>query len=97
MKTLRARDANLHPTIEQLYERTIDFGAHPNELAVAGSMEVREGPGRRLFEQKYLDGDSKALDHVIKTTAQASVVSASLDTSSASGLIFLAFLLSLMT
>ena len=70
LETLRARDATLHPIIEQLYQRAIDFGAHPNERAMTGSMLLEEQPDRVELQQIYLHGDSLSLDHVIKTTAQ---------------------------
>jgi hypothetical protein len=47
IKTLESVDANLGATIKALYERTIDFGAHPNEQGVAGSMTLAETPDRR--------------------------------------------------
>jgi len=70
MATLRNRDANLFPIIEQLYERSIDFGAHPNERAITGSMAIERQPGRVEIQQIYLHGDSPSLDHGLKTTAQ---------------------------
>jgi hypothetical protein len=53
-----------------LYERTIDFGAHPNERGVSGSTTFDESPGRTTFQAIYLHSDSLSLEHVIKTTAQ---------------------------
>ena len=70
MKTLRARDEKLHLIIEKLYERAVDFGAHPNERAITGSMTLQERPDAVLLQQIYLHGDSLSLDHVIKTSAQ---------------------------
>lgn len=68
--TLGAKDANLHSIIQQLYERSIDFGAHPNERAITGSMTIQREPGRVELQQIYLHGDSLSLDHGLKTTAQ---------------------------
>lgn len=68
--TLEAKDANLHPVIQQLYERSIDFGAHPNERAITGSMTIQREPGRVELQQIYLHGDSLSLDLGLKTTAQ---------------------------
>jgi hypothetical protein len=73
MKTLRARDAALLPIIEQLYERTVDFGAHPNERAITGSMLLEQQPGCVELHQVYLHDDSLSLDHALKTTAQIGV------------------------
>jgi hypothetical protein len=70
MATLRNKDASLFPIIEQLYERSIDFGAHPNERAITGSMTIERQPGCVEIQQIYLHGDSPSLDHGLKTTAQ---------------------------
>ncbi len=69
-KSLKVLGAKLHETIEKLYERTIDFGAHPNEMAITGSMTITEKEGRKEYAQIYLHADSLALEHVLKTTAQ---------------------------
>jgi hypothetical protein len=71
--TLRNCDNQLCPIIESLYERTIDFGAHPNERAVTGSMIMNEENGGVELQQIYLHSDSLSLDHVLKTTAQIGV------------------------
>jgi hypothetical protein len=68
--TLRNRDPHLYPIVDQLYERCIDFGGHPNERAITGSMTIERQPGRVEFQQIYLHGDSLSLDHGLKTTAQ---------------------------
>jgi hypothetical protein len=71
METLRTRDAALHAKIKQLYERAIDFGGHPNEFAIAGSMILEKQSDRVVrMQQIYLHADSLSLDHVIKTSAQ---------------------------
>ena len=70
MESLREFDADLHAIIGGLYDRTIDFGGHPNERAVTGSMTMTEESGNTVMTQIYLHGDSLALDHVLKTTAQ---------------------------
>lgn len=70
MATLQGKDRNLEPVIQQLYERSIDFGAHPNERAITGSMTIQREPGRVELQQIYLHGDSLSLDHGLKTTAQ---------------------------
>ena len=69
--------ANQHAAavFDQLYQRTIDFGAHPNERAITGSLSIEDLAERKLMEQLYLHGDGITLDHVVKTTAQAAVCS----------------------
>ena len=68
--TLKRRDAKLHKTIALLYERTIDFGGHPNERAMTGNVRLTESKDGSTFSTAYLHGDALSLDHAIKTTAQ---------------------------
>jgi len=70
MRSLLERDPTLHPIVQQLYERTIDFGGHPNERAITGSMVLEREPGHIEIQQIYLHADTLSLDHVLKTTAQ---------------------------
>jgi hypothetical protein len=73
IRTLEKVDANLGATVRALYERTIDFGAHPNEQGVAGSMTLAETPDRKTFGGVQLHGDDLAMVHGLKTTAQIGV------------------------
>lgn len=61
-----------------LYERTIDFGAHPNELALMQTLKINESPDSIEFKSSYLDEDSVALRLALKTTAQVGVCTLSL-------------------
>jgi hypothetical protein len=56
-----------------LYERLIDFGAHPNERGYSMSTAVRREPGRLRIETIYLHGDGNALQLALKTAAQVGV------------------------
>lgn len=58
---------------DTLYQRTIDFGAHPNEQGVSINVVVKEQASRRIIEQVYLHGDGPALDYGLRTTAQAGI------------------------
>jgi hypothetical protein len=44
-----------------LYQRTIDFGGHPNERSVTGSMKMIEEPDKRVMVAVMLHGDDAAL------------------------------------
>jgi hypothetical protein len=55
---------------QDLYQRTIDFGGHPNERSVTGNLRIIEKEDRKEFQQAYLHGDGVALGHTLKTTAQ---------------------------
>jgi hypothetical protein len=62
----------------QLYERTIDYGAHPNELALMQTLQINEGASNVEFKSNYLDGGTVALRLALKTTAQVGVCSLSI-------------------
>ena len=70
METLLKRDAALHGQLSTLYERTIDFGGHPNERAVSSSATMTTEGDTAVIRNQFLHGDSLALDHALKTTAQ---------------------------
>lgn len=61
-----------------LYERTIDCGAHPNELALMQVLKIDHGKDKVEFKNVYLDEDSTALRLAIKTTAQVGICTLSL-------------------
>jgi hypothetical protein len=73
METLERADATLAGQVKTLYERSIDFGAHPNERAMTGSMHIEEVSDGKVFSANYLDADALVLAHLLKTTAQVGV------------------------
>jgi len=68
--TLNATDKKHAERIDALYQRCIDFGAHPNEMSVTGNMGINELEKAKEFLQKYLVGDDVSLAHGLKSTAQ---------------------------
>lgn len=59
-----------------LYNRAIEFGAHPNPNALLTNMRVQDiGNGSKKFDVSYLSGDSDSLRLCLKTTAQVGVCS----------------------
>jgi len=68
--------ANLHACerFETLYH-TIDFGGHPNERAVTGSMKMIDEPGKRTMLSIIQHGDGIELDLALKRVAQCGLVS----------------------
>jgi hypothetical protein len=58
---------------EVLYQRTIDFGGHPNQRSVTGSMSITKEPERRVMLAKFLHGDGPALNMALRNTAQRGV------------------------
>lgn len=56
-----------------LYERAIDYGAHPNERGFSSSTTITEKGDHTEFLQIYLQEDGIQLDLALKTTAQVGV------------------------
>jgi len=56
-----------------LYERTIDYGAHPNERALLQTLQINESDDHIQFKIVYLEGDSDQLKLSLKTTSQVGV------------------------
>lgn len=76
---VRSSIKNVNSRLEQifgeLYQRAIDFGGHPNERAITGSMNMINLGDQKSYESIYLHGDGLAIDHALKSTAQAGVCS----------------------
>ncbi len=71
VETIQSAEKRLAEVYVQMYERAIDFGAHPNQRAVTGSMKLEETPEARHYQQVYLHGDGVPLLHGLKSTAQS--------------------------
>ena len=70
MTTLRNNDPKLHATIQSLYERTIDFGGHPNERSITSSLRMETYETAVGVKQTYLHGDSPFLEHGLISCAR---------------------------
>lgn len=71
--TIRTANRKAHEVFDELYQRTIDFGAHPNERALTGNMDIVEMGDRTRYDQLILQGDGLPLVHVMKTLAQTGI------------------------
>src|SRR5262245_60008708 len=67
--------ANVHAgkRFENPYQRTIDFGGHPNERSVTGSMKMVVEQDRRVMLAIMLHGDDAALEMALKSVAQCAM------------------------
>jgi ornithine cyclodeaminase/alanine dehydrogenase-like protein (mu-crystallin family) len=73
----------LHPVMirpgthicKELYERTIDFGGHPNLRGVLSNMMWSEAKDKRELRQIYLHTNEATILHALKSTAQAGLCS----------------------
>ena len=70
MTKLRNNDPKLCATIQSFYARTIDFGGHPNERSITGSIMMETSETEVGIKQIYLHGDSLSLEHGLKSSAQ---------------------------
>lgn len=64
-------DAKLGGIYKTLYDRTIDYGAHPNEMGTSLSSKTLDmEDGGKQFLTIYLHGEGLLLDYSLKATAQ---------------------------
>jgi hypothetical protein len=69
--------ANRHAgaRFKEMYQRTIDFGGHPNERSVTGNIKLVEEADRRVMLAIMQHGDGIQLDAALKTVAQCGMIS----------------------
>lgn len=70
---LNADDPKHGKAAKALYERTIDFGAHPNEQAVTTTMRFVYEDKKRIMQALYMHGDDNQTQIALKTAAQVGV------------------------
>jgi hypothetical protein len=70
---LRARNADVGRVAGDLYERSIEYGAHPNARGVLTTMTHEETESEQSFVFAYLTGDGMALRFVIKSWCQNAI------------------------
>ena len=78
LKLAAELDATEGAVAKVLYDRTIDSGAHPNELALMQTLQINKSADQIEFKSNYLDQDSLALRVALKATAQVGVCALSL-------------------
>ncbi|MGX1110563.1 MULTISPECIES: hypothetical protein [Bradyrhizobium] len=71
---ISSKDEKLSEIYQGLYERTIDWGAHPNEKALTPSL-VRDSFNRtsKQIQFKMLGESGASLEHALRTAAQVGV------------------------
>jgi len=75
---LAASDSATADAITTLYDKTIDFGAHPNVLALAGAFRAKDDERRHQFSVAYLTDDRTVIRGTMKSVAQTGVASLSI-------------------
>jgi hypothetical protein len=58
---------------DTLYDRTIDYGAHPNEKGFSLNSQINERESGVEFLHIYLQGNGIALDYSLKSLAQVGI------------------------
>lgn len=71
IENVKKHDKRLAEIFDQFYDRAIDFGAHPNQHALFSAMTLRDDGNKIHIGQMSLHGDSKIIEHALKSTAQA--------------------------
>jgi hypothetical protein len=73
--SVKRRDLAAGAAYDEIYDRLIQFGAHPNEKAAMGALLIDEVDGQADLSQIYLhdDSDSVTLDHCLRTNSQVGV------------------------
>jgi hypothetical protein len=66
-------DAGLAEIYDKLYGRVIQFGSHPNEKSVSGSLKLDVQKAETVLLQIHLQGDGSQLDHWIHTANQVGI------------------------
>lgn len=70
-RTIRQVDEDSADRFALLYQRAVDYGAHPNERAITSSLLMdNPAPAGPVVQQLQLHGDGLQLDHALRTAAQ---------------------------
>ena len=71
--SLSSTNLELEKMYKLLYQRTIDFGAHPNVRAVTGNMKITNTDDAQFYETIYLHKDGLEMDHALKTSCEVAL------------------------
>lgn len=69
-ETIEFHSKRMLALFDQMYERTIDFGGHPNEQALLSNITRNEEEDRTEFQTVFVHGDDLQLVHALKNTGQ---------------------------
>lgn len=70
---LRTASIQIGDVVGELYERLIDYGAHPNAKGVLTTMTVAEGDEDSEFSFAYLSGDLTSITFILRTWCQIAI------------------------
>ena len=73
IKIIRKDDVDLEKTYDTIYQRSIDFGAHPNSSGIFTSTEIERKDGNTHIKQAGLHGPGTQFTLGLKSTSQVGV------------------------
>ncbi len=68
------RNRTVGKAVAELYDRTIDYGAHPNERSITSNLVRKDKKDHLQLDLNYLAGDSIQLRMCLKSNAQVGVL-----------------------
>jgi hypothetical protein len=71
---IAAFDTKLADVFNDLYERSIDFGGHPNPHAAMSTVQMPDDPLDKSLTTLALSTDDKVLQHAMKSVAQVGLM-----------------------
>jgi hypothetical protein len=77
-QVLELEDQKLHKIAGNLYERTIDYGGHPNQQAFLSVMKQQSDDSKITFQSAYMIGNEDALHLCLKSCAQIGICALSI-------------------
>jgi hypothetical protein len=75
---LELEDQKLRKIAGDLYERTIDYGGHPNQQAFLSVMKQQSDESKITFQSAYMIGNEDALHLCLKSCAQIGICALSI-------------------
>lgn len=73
LNELKNYDDKLSGITSELYERTIDYGGHPNPNALLTNSKQEVGDDKVVFDIMYMNANPDAMKLALKTSAQVGV------------------------
>lgn len=78
LNLLEKEDGRLRIIASDLYERSIDYGGHPNERALLSVTTKKVDENKTTFQSAYLIGNEPALELCLKSCSQIGVCALSI-------------------
>lgn len=78
LKVLESEDQKLRKIAGDLYERTIDYGGHPNQQAFLSVMKQQSDESKITFQSAYMIGNEDALQLCLRSCAQIGICALSI-------------------